>query len=89
MSHRIVLYSHDGKLGDAVVMTGLVESLYAAGFAVYVTASRGSLPFWLADRRLAGVVEVPKTGLLGKLAASPDYAASAQSACFPGTCTAP
>jgi ADP-heptose:LPS heptosyltransferase len=77
---KLVLYSHDGKLGDAVVMTGLVDSLSRAGFAVYVTASRGNLRFWQADRRLAGVIEVPKTGLVGKLSAlrslrrvRPDY----------------
>jgi ADP-heptose:LPS heptosyltransferase len=66
---KLVLYSHDGKLGDAVVMTGLVESLHRAGFSVYVTASRGNIRFWQADSRLAGVIEVPKTGLLGKLSA--------------------
>lgn len=70
MSDLVILYSHDGKLGDAVVMTGLVEALHRAGHAVYVTASRGNVAFWKADRRLAGVVEVPKTGLLGKLSAS-------------------
>ena len=78
--NKLVLYSHDGKLGDAVVMTGLVDTLSRAGFAVFVTASRGNLRFWQADRRLAGVVEVPKTGLIGKLSAirslrriRPDY----------------
>lgn len=64
---KLVLYSHDGKLGDAVVMTGLVDTLSRVGFAVYVTASRGNIQFWRADRRLAGVIEVPKTGLIGKL----------------------
>ncbi|HEX8979101.1 MAG TPA: glycosyltransferase family 9 protein [Parasulfuritortus sp.] len=69
MTKKLILYSHDGKLGDAVVMTGLVEALHRAGHAVYVTASRGNIAFWRADRRLAGVVEVPKTGLFGKLSA--------------------
>jgi ADP-heptose:LPS heptosyltransferase len=69
MSDKVILYSHDGKLGDAVVMTGLVEALHRAGHVVYVTASRGNVAFWKADRRLAGVVEVPKTGLFGKLSA--------------------
>lgn len=69
MTKKLILYSHDGKLGDAVLMTGLVESLSRAGFLIYVTASRSNLAFWQADSRLAGVVEVPKTGLLGKLAA--------------------
>lgn len=69
MTKKLILYSHDGKLGDAVVMTGLVEAFHRAGHAVYVTASRGNVAFWKADRRLAGVIEVPKTGLFGKLAA--------------------
>jgi ADP-heptose:LPS heptosyltransferase len=69
MNKNIILYSHDGKLGDAVVMTGLVEALYQAGFLIYVTASRGNYNFWRADRRVKEVIEVPKTGMLGKLAA--------------------
>jgi ADP-heptose:LPS heptosyltransferase len=69
MGQRIVLYSHDGKLGDAVVMTGLVEALHRAGHEIHVTASRGNLDFWRADTRLAGVIDVPKTGVWAKLAA--------------------
>jgi ADP-heptose:LPS heptosyltransferase len=69
MAEKLILCSHDGKLGDAVVMTGLVEALHCAGYSIYVTASRGNLSFWQADRRLSGVVEVPKNGLIGKLLA--------------------
>jgi ADP-heptose:LPS heptosyltransferase len=69
MNKKIILYSHDGKLGDAVVMTGLVEALYQAGFLIYVTASRGNYNFWRADRRVQETIDVPKTGVLGKLVA--------------------
>ena len=59
---KILFFSHDGKLGDAVVNTAFVAALkrWDPHCEIHVTAAGATLAFWTADQRIAKVWPLAK-----------------------------
>ena len=59
---KILFFSHDGKLGDAVVNTAFVSALkrWDPSCEIHVTAAGATLAFWAADERITKVWPLPR-----------------------------
>lgn len=70
---KVLFFSHDAKLGDAIVNTAFVAGLrrYAPDCAIDATVAGSTGPFWGADARIArrwtlqrpGWIDIVRTGL--------------------------
>lgn len=65
---KLLLFSHDSKLGDAITHTAFVSQLVAAypGIELHVTTADGGGAFWQRDSRIKRVWPVPRRGFLSK-----------------------
>ncbi|MRW92596.1 hypothetical protein GJ699_21585 [Duganella sp. FT80W] len=64
MSIKVLFFSHDGKLGDAVVNTAFVAALRAArpDCEIHATVAGVTAPFWGADPRISKLWRVQRPG---------------------------
>jgi ADP-heptose:LPS heptosyltransferase len=61
---KILFFSHDGKLGDAIVNTAFVAGLerWNPHCEIHVTAAGATAAFWAADDRIARVWRLDRRG---------------------------
>jgi ADP-heptose:LPS heptosyltransferase len=67
---KILLFSHDSKLGDAITHTAFIREVVDAipGIELHVTTAAGAEGFWRHDSRIRRAWPVPRKGFFRKLA---------------------